>query len=152
MYYSWRAIIFLTAPAIPWGLSYNVPKIILAPHPLGNSSGIPRLVKGHDIFRRTSTSDTADANPPMRECSSHVTSAPVSLAALTIVSSSSGLSVWQLKSRTLYPSFSNISTAVDATGRRRPVTIMAASLSPLISAIIPSLIEERELCTTGSPF
>ena len=63
----------------------------------------PDELHGYRAMFLTTTSATALPRPPMTECSSAVTMAPVSLAAATISATSIGLIVEMLTTRTCLP-------------------------------------------------
>ena len=74
------------------------------------------------------TSATAEPNPPITLCSSTVTIAPVSLAALIKISLSIGFNVCILITLALIPSFYSASLASNATSTIIPVATIVISL------------------------
>lgn len=85
-----------------------------------------------------SASQTALPRPPITECSSTVTTLPVSFAAATISSSSSGLMVWMLMILASMPSAASFSAASRAELTQRPVATMVTSLPSRRTTPFPS--------------
>ena len=88
----------------------------------------------------TTTSATALPRPPITECSSAVTIAPVSEAAFTMISSSRGLIVCMSITRALMPLPASSSAAIIASFTMMPVAIIATSLPSRRQLPLPSWI------------
>ena len=91
-----------------------------------NTSLIPIRLTGTGAFSERH-SHTAPPKPPIIECSSTVTTLPVSLAAATISSSSSGLIVWILITFASIPSAASFSAASREAATQSPFATIVRS-------------------------
>ena len=85
-------------------------------------------------------SHTAPPSPPITECSSTVTTLPVSLAAATTSSSSRGLIVWILITFASTPSAASFSAASRAGATQRPFAMIVRSFPSRRTIPLPNSI------------